>query len=119
MRVSMSPSGSFISIFDSSPARLDHAGPLALVAHPAERDAAHLELAVEGTRTARHLATVAHARRRRIARQLGELQPRRKAVLVAKIRIGRRRLQFRALGGVLLSQPLAAVILLDRARLRH
>jgi len=75
MRVSMSPSGSFISISISSPARLHHAGNFSVIAHGAKRDAAHPELAIDPTRPPRNLAAVAHAVRRRVARQLREGQP--------------------------------------------
>src|SRR5688500_18730467 len=100
MRVSMSPSGSFISISISSPARLHQARDLALVAHLAQRNAAHLELAIIGARPAGHLAAIADTGRRRVARQLGELQPGGEAVLLAEALVHCRRLQPRPLGRI-------------------
>src|ERR1700733_14533647 len=70
MRVSISPRGSFVAmIFASSPARLDQARYQALIAEFAERDARHLHLAIVGPRPSGHLATIAHANDRAIARQ--------------------------------------------------
>src|SRR5688500_6515888 len=111
MRVSMSPSGSFINISSSSPARLHQARDLAAIAHGAQGDTAHLELAVEAARPAGHLAAVAETGRRRVPRQLGKLQPRREAVLLAQALVYRRRLQPRALGRILLGKPHAPLVL--------
>src|SRR5690606_31668531 len=55
----------------SLPARLDQAGNQAVIAEFAQRYTAHLELAVECTRTAGNLATVADAGLGRIARKRG------------------------------------------------
>ena len=115
MRVSMSPSGSFINISNSSPARLHHAGDFSVVAHRAKRNAAHPELAVDPARPAGDLAAIAHAIRRRVARQLGELQPRREALLVAQVRVDRGRLQLRALGARTAS-PAASACCSSRSR---
>src|SRR5271165_7462389 len=82
MRVSMSPRGSFIAmILVSSPARLDEARDHAPVAQLAHGDARHLHLAIEAARPARHLAAVAHAHDRAVARQLRESQARLEALL--------------------------------------
>src|SRR5262249_62002653 len=74
MRVSRSPSGSFMTEASSLPARLHHAGDAALARQLAQHVAAHLELAVVAARAAGELAAIAHARRRGVARQLGELE---------------------------------------------
>src|SRR5580658_3575524 len=77
MRAIISPSGSVKAIVRSSlPARLHKTRNEAFGAEIAQRDAAHPQLAVIGLRAAGDLAAVVHARRRRIARQLGELEGR-------------------------------------------
>src|SRR5580658_3842799 len=77
MRVSMSPKGSLTAMLRSPlPARLHEARNQAFVAQLTQRNTAHLELAIVGARTARHLATIAHAIGGAVARQFGELQPR-------------------------------------------
>src|SRR5271166_2038620 len=82
MRVSMSPRGSFTAMMvASSPARLHQARDKASVAQFAERNARHLHLAIEAARPARHLAAVAHAHDRAVARQLRESQARLEALL--------------------------------------
>src|SRR5947209_2119025 len=97
MRVNRSPSGSFRAIVaPSSPARLDQARDQAFRSEIAQRDAAHLELAVERTRTARHLAAIADARARRVARHLGELEGSRETVLHRQLLVARDRFQARA-----------------------
>src|SRR5882672_4960163 len=80
MRVSISPSGSFMASL-SLPARLDHAGDQALARQLAQHVAAHPQLAVVGARTAGDLAPVADPGGRRVTRQLRELQLRGKALL--------------------------------------
>src|SRR4029079_17518134 len=74
MRAIRSPIGSFICMRSPSPARLHEAGNEAFGAELAKRNTAELVLAVDRTRAARHLAAVAIAVGRRIARQLGHLQ---------------------------------------------
>src|SRR6185437_6720796 len=69
MRAIRSPIGSFNCMRPSSPARLQQARNQALGAELAQRDAAELVLAEEAARPAGHLAAVADARRRRVARQ--------------------------------------------------
>src|SRR5215471_16245252 len=76
----MSPMGSFTDICPS-PARLDHAGDLPCSGQLAERDPAHLELAVVAARASRQDAPVADAHLRRVARQLGQLEARGEALL--------------------------------------
>src|SRR5438270_629591 len=76
MRAIMSPMGSLTMSIPSSPARLDQTGNLSGRAKLAQRDAAHLHLAIEGARTAGHQTTIANPPGRRVARQLGELEPR-------------------------------------------
>src|SRR5579863_1281023 len=116
MRVSMSPMGSFraIPVF-SLPARLDHAGHLPEIAQRAQGNAAQLELAVVAARTPAELAAVAHAARRRIARQGRELQLRREALFHAHALVLAQGLQLGALARKLLAQLPAAIVLFDRA----
>src|SRR5690242_18406656 len=74
MRVSISPRGSFTDMICLLlPARLDEAGDQAVVAQFPQRDTRHLQLAIIGTRTARHLAAVADSRLGRVARKRGKL----------------------------------------------
>src|SRR4051812_42202882 len=80
MRAIMSPIGSF-TMGPSSPARLHKAGNEAFGAKLAQRDAAEPMLAVIGARPPGHLAAIADAGCGGIARQLGELQGRREALL--------------------------------------
>src|SRR5690242_3957191 len=81
MRDNRSPTGSFIDMRSPSPARLHEAGDETLRPELAQRNAAHFELAIVGARAPGHLAAIAHAVLRRIARQLGELQRRGKTLL--------------------------------------
>src|SRR5690242_19604847 len=81
MRAIMSPSGSFIGIVCSSPARLHEAGDQSPGAKLAQRNARQLELAIETARPAGHLASIAHACLRGIARQFGKLERCREALL--------------------------------------
>src|ERR1043166_7717705 len=103
----------------SSPARLHEAGNQALGAELAHRNAAHLELAVKGARTAGDLAAIAHADLRGVARQLGELERRREALLHGHGLVHRDLLQPRAASRVLLREPRPPLVLLDRTGLRH
>src|ERR1700684_2356685 len=81
MRVSRSPSGSFIDIVRSSlPARLDQARDQALRAELPQRNARQFVLAIERARPPRYFATIADARSRRIPRQFGELERRGEAL---------------------------------------
>src|SRR3954466_5774832 len=73
MRVSMSETGSLMLIGVSLPARLDHAGHLALEREIAQLVASQSEFAVHAARPAGQRATVAQANRRRIARHLLQL----------------------------------------------
>src|SRR6476646_11957536 len=69
MRVIKSLIGSCVDMSDPPlPARLHEPGNQALGAEITQRDAAELVLAINRARAARHLATVADPRRRRIAR---------------------------------------------------
>src|ERR1051326_3751183 len=120
MRAIRSPSGSLRAIVrPSSPARLDEARDDALGAELPQRDAAHLELAVEPARPPGDLAAVAHARGRGIARQLRQLQRRREPLLGRQRLVARDRLEPGSPAGELLRQPAPPVVLLDRALLRH
>src|SRR5262245_3944128 len=119
MRVSISPSGSFIASVPPLPARLHHAGDHALARQLAQHVAAQAQLAVVAARATRELAAVAHARGRRIARQSRELQVRREALLGRLFEVGGEGLELLALGRVLRHQLLAPVVLVDRTLLGH
>src|SRR5262249_23899049 len=120
MRAIISPSGSFKAIARPSlPARLQEAPDHALRPQLAPRDAAHLELAVVGLRAAGDDAAVVNARRRRIARQLGELQRRREALFHRLGLVVRNRLELGAPLQVLLGQLFSSLVLFDRTLLRH
>src|SRR5262245_1208574 len=118
MRVSRSPSGSFMRRLPL-PARLRHAGDHPLACKLAQHVSAQLELAVIAASAAGQLAPVAHARGRRVARQLRQLETCRKALLAGLVQIARDAFQLLALGGILRHQLLAAVVLVDRTRLGH
>src|SRR5580692_2203279 len=120
MRVSISPRGSFVAmIFASSPARLDQARYQALIAEFAERDARHLHLAIIAARPSGHLATIAHANDRAVARQRGKpyarLEPlfHRKRLIVGDVK------ETLTPGGEFLHQPLLAQVILNRTLLCH
>src|SRR4051794_31094853 len=120
MRVIRSPTGSFNAIAPtSSPARLHEAGDHPLRAKLAQRDAAELELAVKGARPPAHLAAVAHARARGVARQLGELERGRKPLLHRQVLVAGNLFQARALAAEFLGELSSPIVLLDRALLRH
>src|SRR5271169_4163965 len=114
MRVSKSPTGSVIMVYGPPlPARLHDAGQGARRGELSQSKARKLELAIHGPRTARELAAIADARRRRVARQLGELDARVEALLGRQLVVDRHRLQLGALGSVLLRHLDATVVLLD------
>src|SRR6185437_5411640 len=115
MRVSKSPTGSVIAMVYGPPlpARLHDAGQGAQRSELPQRQPRQLELAIHGARTARDLAPIANARRRGVARQLGELEPRAEALFRRQPVIDRHRLQLGALGGILLRHLGAPVVLLD------
>src|SRR5258708_38704903 len=81
MRAIMSPSGSFTMARPSLPARLDQARDQPLRAEVPKRDARKPQLAIVAARPTRHLATIADAGRRRIARKFRELERRREPLL--------------------------------------
>src|ERR1700704_7104876 len=115
MRVIMSPIGSVISMVRSpSPARLHEAGNQAFGAEVPHRDAAHLELAVIAARPAGHLAWVADARGRSVARQLGELQGGGEPLFQRPRLVARDLLETRSAAGKILRQPAAPGVLLGR-----
>src|SRR5690606_30085544 len=103
----------------SLPAGLDKAGDHPQRAEFAQRDTRHLELAVDAARPAGDLAPVAHAHRRGVARQLGELQRRLEALLERQLLILGDRLQLGTPRGILLGELPAPVVLFDRALLSH
>src|SRR5215470_5895522 len=118
MRAIMSPSGSIIGA-TSLPARLDQARDQPAGTEIAQRDARHLELAIEAARPAGELAAIADAARRRVARQLRELERRREPLLHRLALVARDRFQPGAPARILLAQLAPPVVLLDRALLRH
>src|SRR5882757_8514920 len=120
MRVSISPRGSFIAmIVASSPARLDQAWNQALIAKFAQRDARHLHLAIIAARPSGHLATIAHANDRAVARQRRKTDARLEALLHRTRLIVGEVQQALAAGGELLHQPLLAQIIFNRTLLCH
>src|SRR5215475_15335636 len=120
MRAIISPSGSFKAIARCSlPARLEKARDQALGAEVAQRDTAHLELAVVTLRPAGDLAPIMDARRRRVARQLGKLERRREAFFHRLVLVARNGFQLGTPLGVLLGHAPPPVVLLDRTRLSH
>src|ERR1700733_6286133 len=120
MRVSSSLSGSFMAMVrSSSPTRLQQARDQALGAEIPQRDARQFVLAVIGARPASQFAAIADASGGRIARQLGELQRRGKALLHRFRSVAGNRLQPSPAAGKLLRHPAAPVVLLDRTLLRH
>src|SRR5690606_30003912 len=103
IRVSISPRGSFTDILQSSlPARLDQDRDQAVITQHPQRDARHLELAIVSPRTARHLAAVAYAGLRRVARQLGKLELCPEALFHGLALIHDDRLQSRPLWSILI-----------------
>src|SRR6202047_982280 len=76
-------------------------------------------LAIIAARPAGHLAAVADAGRRRIARHFGKLQRRGKALLDRLRLVARDRSEPRAPAREFLRHPAAPVVLLDRTLLRH
>src|SRR5208282_3736355 len=120
MRVSISPMGSPYDINRSPlPARLHHARNLSRRGQVPERNTRQLELAIVGARPPRELAAVAHAHRRAVARQLGELEAGGEALLRRLLLVVRDCLKLVAAARVLLHQPLAPLVLLDRTLLGH
>src|SRR5258708_37135262 len=115
IRVSKSPTGSVIAMVYGLPlpARLHDAGQSARRRKLTQRKARELELAIHRARPPRNRESVANARRRRIPRQLGKLDPGADTVLGAQLVVHRHRLELVALGGVLLRHPGAPVVLLD------
>src|SRR5262245_48188322 len=103
----------------SLPARLGHAGDQALARQLAQHVAAHLELAVVAARAPGQLAPVANARRRRVARHLGQLETGRETLLARLVQVVGKLLQPLPLGGVAGHQLPAVIVLVDRALLSH
>src|SRR5258705_850015 len=90
MRAIISPSGSFKAIARCSlPTRLEQARNQALGAEIAQRNAAHLELAVVALGPPGDLAAVMHARRRRIARQFRQLDSCRETIFHRRVLVTR------------------------------
>src|SRR5882757_8477136 len=120
MRVIKSLIGSCVDIWRPSlPARLHEPGNQALGAEFTQRDTAELVLAIDRAWTSGHFATMADPGRRRIARQLRELQRRGKPLFHRLLLVGDDGLQPRALGGGVLGHLLAPIVLLDRTLLCH
>src|SRR5215813_9101268 len=112
MRAIMSPSGSFICP-TSLPARLDQPRDQPLGAEVPQRDARELVLAIEAARPARDLAAIADTGGRGVARQLGELERGREALLHRLALVARDRLKPRAPARILLAQLAPPRVLLD------
>src|SRR5438552_11337582 len=113
MRAIISLSGSFKAIFAMLlPTRLDQAGDQPAGAEVAKGDAAHLQLAVVTFGPAGDLATVVYARRRRVARQFGELQRCGKPLFHGLCLVARDGPELRAASRKLFGQSLATVVLL-------
>src|SRR5262245_45618913 len=121
MRVSRSPSGSVIAMSHGPPlpTRLDHARDLAGRCKLSQRDARQLELAVDAARAAGQLTAIVLAHRRGVARQLGELEARRKALLHGQSFVIRGRLEPRPSRRILLRHADALVVAFDGTRLGH
>src|SRR6516164_2421994 len=113
MRAIISPSGSFIAIIGSLPARLDETRDQSFGAEIAQCDARQLQLAIEPSRPARHLASIAHPRLRRIARQLGKFQRRCKPFFHRLAFVARDRFESTTPPRVLLAQSSSSVVLLN------
>src|SRR5262249_36550605 len=107
MRAIRSPMGSFNCMRLSSPARLHKTRNEALGAKLPQRDTAELVLAIDGARATGQLAAVAITVLGRVARQLGELQRRRKALFHRLGLVHGDRLQARPAAGVFLRQLLS------------
>src|SRR6266404_2754663 len=101
------------------PARLYHTRDLAGRGELAQRDPRELELPVIPARTASQHAAVANTRPRAVARQLGELELRRKPLVRRRIPIDRDRLQAHASSGGALGKLLSPRVLLYGTLLRH
>src|SRR5882724_11486063 len=121
IRVSKSPTGSVIAMVYGLPlpARLHDAGQSTRRRELTQRKARELELAIHRARPARDRASVANARRRRIARQLGQLEAGTEAIFRRQLVVDRHCLQRSTLDGVLLRHPGAPIVLLDRTLLGH
>src|ERR1043165_6795508 len=113
MRDNKSPSGSFIDMRSSLPARLHEAGDHPLRPEFAQRDAAHLELAVVGARATGHFAAIAHADLRGVAPQFGKLQRRGKTPRQRNVAVARDLLEFLAPARKALGHPCPPLVLLD------
>src|SRR5438477_11869267 len=118
MRVIKSLIGSCVLMFRSSlPARLHEAGNQAFEAELAHCDTAEFGLAIVRALTPRHFAADAIACRRGVARQLGKLQRRGKALFQRLRLVADDRFQPRAFGGHLLGHSCPPVVLLNRTLL--
>src|SRR5574341_1688522 len=118
VRAIRSLSGSFKAIARCSlPARLEKARDQALGAEIPKRNTGKLVLAIEAARPARHLAAVADAGGRGVARQLRELERRREPLLHRLRLVVRYLFEPGAPAGILLGQPPPPAVLLDRTLL--
>src|SRR5437588_4676733 len=119
MRVSMSPKGSLSAIAPSLPARLYEAGDETLRPKLTQRDARHLHLAIIGARPAGHVATIADAHGRGIARRIGKPDARLEALFHRQLLVVGNHLQLVAAVGVLLDQPHLALVVFNCTLLSH
>src|SRR5688572_1226062 len=124
MRVSMSEIGSlmlmqFSPAYRRLPARLDDARDLAAHGDLAQLVAREAELAKSAARTSRQGTAVPHPDRRRIARQLLQLEPRLIALFLTDFGIVRDREQLGALGRVFRHRLAALLVPVDQCQLCH
>src|SRR6185295_2282733 len=119
MRAIMSPIGSLTAIAPSLPARLHKAWNQAFRSELAQRDTAQAVLAVIAARAPAELTAIADARLGRVARQLGQLQGRRKTLFHRQLFVVRDRFQLCTPVSVLLRHLAPSVVLLNRTLLRH
>src|SRR5262249_56178302 len=102
----------------SVPVRLDQARDQPLAAEVPQRDARKLVLAVVAARPPGQLAAVAHTRRRRVARKLGELERRGKPLLHRLVLVARNRLEPRTPARIFLAHLAPPLLLFHPTFLR-
>src|SRR6188508_1858564 len=119
MRVSISPNGSVIGIFEPLPARLSQTGNQAFVAQFPKHDPRQAELAIIAARTTSQFAAVADAGRVAVTRQLGHLEARDEALGLVDRGVIRNRLELRNLRRGLRDELLATLVLVHGTQFRH
>src|SRR5262245_42436423 len=113
IRASISPTGSLKAMGPVSglPARLHDAGQHSRRGELTQRQPRQFEFAIDAARAAAQLAAIAYTCRRGVARHLRKLQAGCETILRRQLRILRLLLQRGSLGGVLLHQPGAPLVL--------